>query len=362
MKFLSNSEKEKPEPCLGLRDSKGSILIVCFFVLVLLTMFTITVGYTMRQKLQVLSRLDTRQKLRLIGNAGVQKAIYELLKSHERVVPYDALNQSWSHNEAAFKDIEVGEGLFSVNYSAEHPQGVLLSSQEDKQYGLIDEERKIHVNLIFKSPEIFRTLFREAAAMSKDDAAALVDAIRDWADEDDDASLTGAESRYYKGLTPPYKPRNGPFATLSELHWIKGMTPEIYNKIQPYITLDSSGQVSLNTAPKTVLMALGISPGFCNAIVAYRKGRDQVEGTSDDQVFDNLSSVSKRLANVSYLNDNARSDLDKVIQSGVFSVNSQMFTAQVFARLKHKPQSLLITAVFDKKGAIKRWEESFASA
>ena len=342
------------------QDSKGSILIVCFFVLVLLSMFAITVGYTMRQKFQVLSRLDARQQLRLIGDAGVKKAIYELLEYREHPSSYDSLNQGWSRNEAKFKDVEMGGGLFSVCYPIEHPEGEMPSPGSDQQYGLVDEDRKINLNLVLKSPEVLRRLFKEAGAMDDDDAAALVDAIKDWEDEDDDVSLSGAESRYYKGLTPPYVPRNGKFATLSELLWVKGMKPDILEKIRPYITLDSSGQVNLNTASKTVLLALGISPELCDKIIIYRKGHDQLEGTADDQVFDNLSSVSQLLANMSYLNDNKRSSLDAMIRSGFFSVKSQTFTAQVVARLKHKTQYLRITAVFDDKGVVKRWAEAFA--
>lgn len=359
MKSLLNASIRNPDPFAGLQNSRGSILIVCFFALVLLTMFTITVGYTMRQKFQVLSRLDARQKLRHIGDAGVQKAIYELLKYREHSSSHDALNQGWNHNETEFKDIEVGDGQFSVYYSVKVPLGNPLPSEDEKQYGLIDGERKIHVNLVLKSPEILRRLFRETGGMTEDGAAALVDSMRDWVDEDDDPSLAGAESRYYKGLNPPYVPRNGLFATLSELQWVKEMKPEIYEKVRSYITLDSSGQVNLNTASKTVLVALGIPPDLCEKIVTYRNGRDQLEGTADDQSFDDLSSVSQLLANASYLNDNERSNLDAAIQSGVLSVKSQFFTAQVLAQLKHKAQSLQITAVFDDKGIVKRWEEAF---
>lgn len=352
--------KNKNRSCLGLKNSNGSILIVCFFVLTLLTMFAITVGYTLRQRLQVFLRLDARQNLRLIGDAGVQRAIYELLKYNELPASYDALNQRWSQNQNAFKDVEVGQGLFSVCYPASRSQKDQQSSENKKQYGLIDEERKIHVNLIFKSPRIFRRLFKTVGAVSEEEAAALVDAMRDWVDEDDDTSLDGAESRYYKGLAPSYLPRNGEIATLSELLWIKGMKPEIYEKIRPYITLDSSGQVNLNTASKAMLRVLGFPPELSRKIVAYRKGRDQMEGTADDQGFDNLASVAQLLANATHLNDNDRAELDAIIQSGVLSVKSQTFTAKVFARLKQKTQSLRIEAVFDSKGVVKRWEETFA--
>jgi general secretion pathway protein K len=360
MNFILNETRRIPDLRARHKNSRGSILIVCFFVLVLITLFAITVGYTMRQKLQVMSRLDNRQKLRLIGDAGVQKAIYVLLKNRERASSYDALNQGWNRNEAEFEDIEVGAGIFSVFYSIRRPRGGPLPMEEDKQYGLVDEERKIPVNLVLKSPAVLRRLFNEVGGMNEAGAAGLVDAIRDWIDEDEDTSLTGAESRYYKGLNPPYMPRNGKIATLSELQWVKGMKPEIYEKILPFITIDSSGQVNLNTASKPVLVALGISSDLCKKIMDYRKGRDQLEGTPDDQAFEDLSSVAQQLANRGYLNDNERANLNAVIQSGLLTVKSRFFTAQVLARLKYKNQSLRIAAVFDEKGAVKRWEEAFA--
>jgi type II secretory pathway component PulK len=146
---------------------------------------------------------------------------------------------------------------------------------------------------------------------------------------------------------------------LAELQWIKGLVPEIYQRIRPYVTLDSSGQVNLNTAPRVVLEALGLLPSLCDKIMAYRAGRDKVEGTADDQVFDDLSTVPRVLANGSYLDDNERSNFESVAQAGMLTLKSRFFSAQVIARLNHKAQSLRVLAVFDEKGVIKRWEESF---
>ena len=340
-------------------ERSGSILIVCFFVLVMLSMFTLTVGYTMRQKFQVLSRLDAREKLRLIGDAGVQKAVYVLLRYRDRSSVHDSLTQGWSRNEFEFREIDVGDGQYSVFNEPEALSGKETSSQEaSKRYGLVDEERKININLV-KSPEVLKRLFKEAAGIGEDESAAIVDSIRDWEDEDNDTSPLGAESRYYKGLNPPYVPRNGKFETLAELRWVKGMRPEIFKKILPYITLDSSGLVNLNTASKPVLVAIGIPPALCDKIVAFRNGRDEVEGTADDRFFEDLSSVVQSLANASYLDDNTKSELEAVIRSGVLTVKSDNFTAQVFARLKHKTQAFRVLAVFNDKGVIKRWEEAF---
>jgi len=340
------------------KEPTGSILIVSFFVLILITMFTLTVGYAMRQRFQVLSRLDARQKLRLVGEAGVQKAIYVLLKSRARPLSFDGLNQGWSRNEAVFKEVDVGDGFFSVFYDPEISTGQQLNPGEGRQYGLIDEDRKININLI-KSPEVVVRLFTEAASLSKDDAQGLVDSIRDWEDEDDDTFTYGAERRYYKDLSPGYLPRNGKVTTLAEIQWVKGFKPEIYQRIRPYVTLEGSGQVNLNTASRIVLEALGFLPSLCDRIMAYRAGRDGIEGTEDDQVFDDLSTVVQLLANGSYLNDNERANFESVARAGMLTVKSHVFSAQVIARLKYKTQSLRVVVIFDEKGVIRRWEESF---
>ena len=108
-----------------------------------------------------------------------------------------------------------------------------------------------------------------------------------------------------------------------------------------------------------MLVALGFPPVLCDKIVAFRNGRDELEGTEDDQSFEDLSSVVQLLANRSYLDNNAKAALGNVIQSGMLTVKSQNFTAQVLARLKYKSQFFRITAVFNEKGVIKRWEETF---
>lgn len=353
------------EPCHkrpgSQRGSEGSILVVSFFALALLVMFMTTVGYIVRQKFQVVSRLDTRQKLRYIGDSGVQKARHVLWIHRERHSSYDSLNQSWSRNEPDFKDVKVGDGFFSIYRSEDFfPKDEVLS-KETPVYGLVDEESKININAV-RSKDILRRLFREVTGLPDGEVATWVDSLEDWTDEDNDTRSLGAEGRYYRGLNPSYLPRNGTLATLAELQWVKGITPEIYQKMKPYITLHSSGQVNLNTASGQVLSALGFIPSLIDKIKGYRFGRDGLVGTEDDQSFDDVSTVVQQLANEGYLSDNERANFDTVVQSGFLSVKSQFFSAQVLARLEHKKQAMRVVATFDERGIIKRWEETFVGS
>lgn len=58
---------------------------------------------------------------------------------------------------------------------------------------------------------------------------ALLGAIRDWADADQNQSYPeGAEDGVYASLDPPYRTANQPFTVVSELLAVHGMTPELY--------------------------------------------------------------------------------------------------------------------------------------
>lgn len=340
------------------RNNQGSILLVCFFVLILLSMFVLTVGYRVRQRIQVITRVDTRQKLRLLADSAAKKSIYILLKHRKSNEPFDALNQTWSQNEAEFKEIKIGDGSFSVVHSVESYDSKTHDTETVPRYGLIDEESKININAV-KSLDILIKLFSEVASMSLRDADALARAMESWKSKN--SSALGFGDGDYEDLKPPYKPRHGDFVALHELQWVKGMTPEIYKKILPYITLFSSGQVNLNTAPRPVLLALGIMPSVCEKIIVYRNWHDGIEATSDDRFFENLATVTQVLANSSYLDDNEISNLMGIIQSGILSVKSQNFSAEVLAQLPHKNQVLRLKVVFDERGVVKQWEEEFAT-
>jgi general secretion pathway protein K len=101
------------------------------------------------------------------------------------------------------------------------------------------------------------------AINDENEADALLDALGDWVDKDDDERLHGAEESYYQSLTPHYSCRNDKMATPDELLLVKGMTSEIvygdkeHEGIIHYITVvGDDGKINLNTAALPVLQAL----------------------------------------------------------------------------------------------------------
>ena len=118
------------------------------------------------------------------------------------------------------------------------------------------------------------------------EAEALVDALGDWVDQDDEEREKGAEESFYQSKVPPYSCRNGSVTALEELLLVKGMSPELlygdghHGALASVITvMGDDGTINLNTAPAPVLEAL--SPGMNNKLaqllVDFREDRRNVK-------------------------------------------------------------------------------------
>jgi general secretion pathway protein K len=88
----------------------------------------------------------------------------------------------------------------------------------------------------------------------------ILNSILDWRDTDDEPRPQGAEKKQYDEAGLPYGPTNSPLQSLEELQMIIGITPEIYNAIQPLLTVYSGqGNVNINEATPEVQQILRIA-------------------------------------------------------------------------------------------------------
>ncbi|MFZ5797926.1 MAG: type II secretion system minor pseudopilin GspK [Desulfobulbaceae bacterium] len=124
------------------------------------------------------------------------------------------------------------------------------------------------------------------AVEDREQAEALLDALRDWIDDDGNERDKGAESGYYEGLNPPYTTRNGPIAYPEELLLIRGMTPALFYGNGEYLGLSrfitvaaGDGKINLNTAPPQILAALApnIDEEAVGKLVEFRQEEDNRE-------------------------------------------------------------------------------------
>jgi general secretion pathway protein K len=319
--------------------SKGSILILSLWVLLLLGVVTVAVGFQVRQRLRLVERLETREKLRYIAESGVKKAIQVINHKDHAQAAQDAHRDDWSRLAEDAGDTEVGDGFFTAT--------------------VVDEERKIHLNRQ-DTPQVLMQLFRDVVPMSQEHAHEIALCILDWRDADDFSYLGGAESGYYRGLDPPYRAKNGDFDVLEELLFVKGVMPEVFARVRPFLTLHGSGKVNVNTASETVLTSLGLAAPLAARVAAYRKGKDGLTGTQDDGVFMSPSGVVRDLESQGPLSQDDKDLLESLILSGLLAVHSTHFAIESEARLKHRKQMLKAYCIFERYERIKHWQERYA--
>lgn len=188
------------------------------------------------------------------------------------------------------------------------------------------EEGLVPLNniLISGRKDILKRLF-ESWGQHPDAAAALVDALTDWVDQDDLVSLNGAESDSYAQQGVAGFPLNRPFESFGEVEWVLGMG-EIAN-LKPdwreYFTFWSNGQIDLNEANAEVVYAAmgGIDPVRAFEFVQQRNGQDGIPRTPDDRRFDSVASVRSFLGAASEADNGilaVRSTTKRIYSVGYF--------------------------------------------
>lgn len=205
--------------------TRGIALIVVMWILVLLS---ITVGIY-----AILARAETLQArflfdetaARYAAEAGVHRAVFETRSpdNETRWVP-----------DGRTYTIGFGEARVEIS--------------------ITDESGKIDVN---RGDTELLTEFFISRGVDELEALHLADAIEDWRDPDEIPRLYGAEIDDYLGAGYPYGPANEDFTSVDELQQIIGMSYELYQLIESFLTVHSSGrQVNPAFAPAEVLAAL----------------------------------------------------------------------------------------------------------
>jgi len=328
---------------------KGSILIVALWSLCLLSAFAVILNYQVRQKLVLANRLDQRDSLRFIAEAGVAQGITELKNESEKT--YYALGDSWSNNPGAFKNISVGDGQVSLTYNYFDEKSGLLETG----YGCVDEESKININKA--GLNVLARLFKIVLACDDQQAQDLAACILDWRDADSEApaSSGGAEDSYYNNLSQPYAAKNSDFELLDELLLVKGFSDNVFEKVKDYVTIYGEGRVNINTASEVVLFALGLDEDIAHKIILYRAGKDGVRGTLDDNVFITSAEIVNRLSQAYPLSATQVEQLNRVAVLSL-GVSSHNFLIKATAKSLGR-HFLTVSSVVKQDGKILYWRE-----
>ena len=327
-------------------------MIITIWSLCLLATFAVGLGYGVRQKIILVKRLEERDKLHFIAEAGVKQGITELMKDDEEDEAYDYLGDDWSGSVSLFRDVVIDGGKYSVGYNCVNE----LTGLSEFRYGLIDEERKININKI-DMHTIERLL--KIIGLNEMEAQELSASIVDWRDEDNQMSIPigSGEDFYYRGLRYSYEAKDADFEVLEELLLVRGMTRNIFGKIKNYITIYGDGKVNINTAPKEVLLALGLDSDLVDKIISFRYGHDGETYTEDDNAFTATHEIMPKLSQFTPLTDGEISQLSVVIDKYI-TTESHYFMIESIGTLLDRKAAAHITAVVSRNGKILYWEES----
>lgn len=253
-----------PSPLLkqSRSHSGGAILIVTIWVLAALSIFALGVSKRASSGIKIAGRIYDDLRVRYLAKASARKIALEFQK--DPTPNYDSLYEySLAGNTIDFGD----------NLSAD--------------YTIADEERLLNLNIATKE-------MLERIGFLPDTASSAID----WRDPDSAPLPGGAEDSYYKGLTPPYECKDSSFEALEELLLVRGITQDIFNEIKDKLTLAGDGRMNINTADIEHLSALGITQGLVDKIIFFRKGDDGTEGTEDDNIFQNISSIQSDIERI----------------------------------------------------------------
>lgn len=327
---------------------KGSILIIAIWILFLLSIFAVILGSGVRQKLTLVQRLDERDRLRLIAEAGILQGIDEITKTEP--LGYDTLKDPWAADITVFKDVSFGGGTYNICYNEVENLCVKetdAASGLKVRWGVVDEERKININTADMS--VLTRLFVAALDIDESQAQDIAASIIDWRDSDLTSSLpsAGAEDTYYTGLQFPYEAKDVLFESMDELFLIKGITPSIFRQIKGLVTIYGSGRVNINTTRKEILSALGLNDDLVQKTIAFRQGKDGIDGTSDDNIFTAAAEIVPQLSVAYHLSAADIAELSAVADK-YLTTSSNNFMVRSLASLNHRTNIQETVCVFNR--------------
>ena len=275
----------------ALRRQRGVALILVLWVSVLLAVIVGSFTIAARtESLQARHLLDST-RARYAAEAGLHRAAYELRNPDEET--------RW-----------IGDGrTYEFQFEG-----------ADVEVEITDESGKIDINAA--EEQALASLFQLAGLEDEATINEMVDAVMDFRDPDEVVRLNGAEAEEYEAAGLPYGPKNAPFETVPEFQQVLGMTWELYQILEPAITV-YSGRSDVNPAfaPREVLLTMpDMTPDLADQFI---EDRTLAEPGSGPLQLPNGSQVVARGGGLTYsiraratLPNGATSELKATIRIG----------------------------------------------
>ena len=220
------------------RGQRGIALITVLWGVALLSVLATAFVADTRTQSTLTRNLAENAKAEALADAGVYRAI-------DRLLTFD-LVAAWRADGTVYR-IELGEGVVTAT----------------------DESGKIDLN---RSPDMVLSGLFRTQGVDPEMAAALIDAIRDFADRDGERRPVGAEDDDYAAAGQPWGAKDAPFESVAELQQVLGMPRDLFERVAPYLTVHSGrAQVNPATASRAVLLTMpGLTEQQVDALLTRR--------------------------------------------------------------------------------------------
>jgi len=282
-------------------ERRGSVLIISLWVMAILAIFAVTIGYQASLNLKLAAYQRDRLKAYYLAEAGIKEAVLELL--NDDTPNCDTLQDGWADNEEKFKKITLGDNddvFATVSFTLNE------AGYEKTVFGIVDEDRKININVYgSQGIRLLNELFT-SKGLESEAKDGLAQEVMDWIN----AGLIGAKDTAGAAGASKNNKLRIPEELISILeHFYKDKrldndyedkARQAYSKIKDMITVYTGSQVNINTTSPEVLTILVNSisdsntekyaPAFTDDILALRNKKGYFSSL-DEIVFDAIKPV-----------------------------------------------------------------------
>ncbi|MFW6147333.1 MAG: general secretion pathway protein GspK [Thermodesulfobacteriota bacterium] len=305
-------------------NNKGIALILTILVISIIVAVSLQFNTSMRSNLHAAINLSDGIKLGCIARSGFNGAL-AALHADGFSGTTDSLRDDWAYigklSEGSGSLFDNGHFLVDV---ADLSGRIQINRLVNEQGGYNEKQKNVLLRLL-NSPEF---------GLHGEQAEDIIDAIKDWIDEDSEVTRFGAEDSYYRTLENPYPCKNGPLEFLEELLLVRGITEELFYGaeeqpgISSCLTIHGEGKININTASFLVLRALSdrITDELAEEMVAYRMDEDtdltntkwykEVPGMADITIPDDLITTSSSHFKITSegIKDTLRKHIEAVVE------------------------------------------------
>lgn len=204
MRMIHKPSRSRRRP----RTRRGSVIVVVIWAVALGAIIAGTIQVSAFRQANLGVQALARVHARWAARAGVEQMIAVLGYYNEFPDPDDAYGIYEEMGDRAYS--EPGE-LLNASWAIEHYYDGQVFA------GPMDEHSKFNINLTGENRDALANLY-----IDED----IIDAIVDWVDEDEQATLQGAEAAQYLSAGLRYIPRNGFMRNIAELELVFGVRPE----------------------------------------------------------------------------------------------------------------------------------------